>query len=467
MKRSSSLMKSEAARVCSALAVPVLLCLIILSLTIVHSVSYAHKGGGNTNGAVSSSPASGPVGATIAVSGTGWSAYEGTQVSFGYMIASNCSIVPDSQIGVVKGGSFSGWFRWPQGTPLGTYTVCAMIENKLAQANTYTVLSKSGPQVTIAPTTLTPNEQATITATNYFPAGTSVNLLWASMNNQVDFSISTAPSDNNGTVKLTFPVPNANLPGGTYMIEASVGGGQPPTLFSSVNFTYNPPAHQPAPTPSPAPSSPSTHTVTPTATAAKGITPTAIPTLTPAATENPGTNQVPTSSTTGSSGGTTPASRPNSMPLLVGIVGSVMLLLALLSTLLLRRQRRGKVSSTGKANWTLTRAAALKDITPGQLAPGDGQSLLQASAGTGNSFGVRAAIGKDMQPVDLPMGYPQLQVRPYAEPQTQLPARAAPIQTVNNLTPVLVDPALEAIKQQVQLGLFATPRQPRDEKVPI
>src|SRR5689334_12507536 len=64
-------------------------------------------------GSVSSSPSSGPVGAIISVSGSGWSEPDGEQVSFGYMIASNCSLVSGAQAGIFKNGSFSGSFRFP------------------------------------------------------------------------------------------------------------------------------------------------------------------------------------------------------------------------------------------------------------------------------------------------------------------------------------------------------------------
>jgi hypothetical protein len=150
-----------------------MLCLAASLYTTARFVSPADAKREHIGGTVQSSPSSGPVGAIITVSGAGWPEADGTQVSFGYMIADNCSTVADSQVGTLSGGSFSGWFRWPVGTVLTTYTVCAIIGSQTAPANTtYTVLSLSAPQVAISPLTLTAGTQATITGSNYFPAGT-------------------------------------------------------------------------------------------------------------------------------------------------------------------------------------------------------------------------------------------------------------------------------------------------------
>src|SRR5215467_8703103 len=88
-------------------------------------VPSAHANQIKNSGSVSSSPSSGPVGATISVSGSGWSEPDGEQVSLGYMIESFYSIVSNAQASSFKNGAFSGSLQLPNGTPPGTYSICA------------------------------------------------------------------------------------------------------------------------------------------------------------------------------------------------------------------------------------------------------------------------------------------------------------------------------------------------------
>src|SRR5260370_2192634 len=234
-------------RVC--LVASVVLCLAAFFYTAL-VISPAHAIRAAITGSIVSSPSSGPVGATITVSGSGWTGEDGTQISFGYLTGSKCSIVVNSQVGTIQSGSFSGWFNWPQGTPLGTYTVCAILEGTTYKTNSYTVLSESVPQISISPTVLTAGKQATITGSNYLPAGTAVQLSWQTVNGSTaDFSIAPTISDSNGSISTTFTVPTSTLPSDSYMIVATGCGSQPPTLSSSVTFTYNDPVNTPTPAP--------------------------------------------------------------------------------------------------------------------------------------------------------------------------------------------------------------------------
>ena len=144
MKYSARLMSS----VC--VTTSVVFCLAALFYSTTHFVTRVHAERALTTGSVSSSPTSGPVGATISVSGSGWSEPDGEQVSLGYMIAAFCSTVPDSQASTFKSGSFSGTLHLPSGTPLGTYSICANFGSTTATANTYTVLTESSPQISIS-----------------------------------------------------------------------------------------------------------------------------------------------------------------------------------------------------------------------------------------------------------------------------------------------------------------------------
>ncbi len=139
-------MKHGARRASSTCLVASMLWCLAAFFSTAYGISPAHAIRAAVTGSLASSPSSGPVGATITVSGSGWSSEEGEQISFGSMTDSTCSSRADAQPGRIQSGSFSGWFSWPQGTPLGTYTVCTIREGAAIQSNTSTVLSESGPQ---------------------------------------------------------------------------------------------------------------------------------------------------------------------------------------------------------------------------------------------------------------------------------------------------------------------------------
>jgi hypothetical protein len=260
-----------------------------------------------------SRPSSGPVGATITVSGSGWSGEEGEQISFGYLTGSTCSSRADAQLGTIQSGSFSGWFSWPQGAPIGTYTVCALLEGAAMKTSTSTVWSESGPQISNSPTVLTAGKQATIMGSKYLPAGTAVQVSWQTVNGNTDFSIAPTTSDSHGSISTTCTVPTTTLPSHSSMIVASSGGGQSPPLSSSGTYTYHAPVNTPTwaprlspdphPTQNTSPAAPVTMLSTPIATPSIGTTATAV-------SQNTGTSQMPTSNTTVKTGSTTATHRP-------------------------------------------------------------------------------------------------------------------------------------------------------------
>jgi hypothetical protein len=445
----------------------------LLSLAALFFTATPATAQGDVTANVASSPSSGPVGTTITVSGSGWTMPDGTQVSFGYMdVESYCLIVPDSQEGILSGGFFSGWFHWPKGTLLSTYTVCANVGGTTATANTFSVLSASAPQISITPTTLTAGQQATITGANFFPAGTAVQLFWETVKGSIDFGITPVTSNNNGSISRTFTVPATALPGGSYMIEAVVGGSQPPALSASAPFTYTTPVLNPTPTPSHT----STPTLSPTAAATKGTTPT-VSSTTPAATQNPTTSQTPvintTSNDSSNAGGSTPPNQPGSVLLIAGVIGSLVLLITLLAIVLLIRHKKARsrkmirratpavgLNTNGVSPWQngLSASPHLGKGMPGQFSPAwvappvnGGQAV---STNNGAPHGGNIAVPPPSKPLPF-------------TPYTQLLQQSVG-GSVDTGKPVLApyDPVLEAMKRQAQIGLFAVPGQHGDERLP-
>src|SRR5260370_16529366 len=109
------------------------------------------------------------------------------------------------------------------------------------------------------------------------------------------------------------------------MSSSLYGGRQRPILKASVPLCY----------PSP--------TLSPTAPATKGPLPT-VGSTAPAATQNPTTSQTPvlntTSNDSSNTGGTTPLNQPGSVLLIAGVIGSLVLLIALLAIVFLIRHKK-------------------------------------------------------------------------------------------------------------------------------
>lgn len=457
----------------------VTLCFVALSFIAFHSTPRAYAAGASqmvVSGSASSSPSTGPAGTTITVNGSGWGVADGTLVTFGYQVSSSCSIVADSQTGTLSSGNFNGWFRWPSGTALNTYRVCAMLGSSvMAVAGSFSVLSPNPPSVSISPSTVSPNNQATITANNYYPAGTQVNFAWMSGNTVID-NLHSATSNTSGIATLTFTVPKFSIASGSYSINASVGSAQPPALFSSTNFTYHAPVVPPSPTPNPSPTSPPTPTptqgVTPTvtttasATATTGTTPTVSASPT-ASSQTPVTNGGTASGSNGGSNTGTPTSS-SSNALLVGAGVAVLiglLLVGVVAAMLISRRRKAvraqaKVIppklpiSAGQVPWSnpqgvfmnnAAMAPTVANIPPLPVGVG-------VPAGNGNGNGYNNGIS--------PIGNPNslLPPQPPAWLTTPPSGGSAPAGTVP------ADPTLDSMRRQAQAGLFAAPRPFKDER---
>jgi hypothetical protein len=434
------------------LATSVVFCLSVLFYSTTRFVTTAYGERAFIPKSVSSSPSSGPVGSTISVSGSGWDEPDGEQVSLGYMIATNCSIVLDAQASTFESGSFSGWLRLPNGTSLGTYSICATFGNTTAVANTYTVLTESSPQISISFSTQAGKQQATISGSNYLPSGTTVNLFWETTKGSVIFTITPAVSNNNGLISRTFIIPTT-IASGSYQIVANVGGQQP-TLSSSVAFTYKTliPTPTPIPTPSPTPlpalNPPPIQHLSPTTVSTAVATAISTPTIgatTLVGSQNTNTGQTPSSGTPSNDSNT---NHSTSNVLIGGITG----LLALLSTILIVVLfiRRKKVRS--------------KDITaiigPTQSSPMSWQN---------HQFGsMPYPINNGTMPVSPPWqvastqpSSQQMQTSPYAH-LLQQPEGGSSGST-SELTKMTPDELyIESIKRQVQIGLFATSANRRD-----
>lgn len=472
----------------------VMLCFAAICLTAFHLHVYAISNSGT--GSATSGPSSGPVGTTVSVTGTGWSEADGTQASLGYMTNSNstCSIVADSQNGTLNGGSFNGWFRWPAGTALGTYTVCASVASTIGIAGSFTVLSTMPPQVSVSPGTLIEKQQATITATNYFPQGTAVNFYWVSQSNQVEFGIPGTTSDSNGVATVNFIVPITSMASGTYMMEAITGSQQQPTLISSVNFTYNAPAVQPSPTPSATPSPATSPTPISTADPTPSNTPTvqasataAGTTPTPVVTQSTGGNSTPTTNT-GSNGDTTNSS--GTLFLIAGVAGTLFLLITIVIIALIVR-RRGSRSIA-----SLAPPRAMPPFTPGGAEPlpwsrhqgvfmnngsmsPNGFNANPGGNGTYPPNGPRQGPGiftpqtnnASLTNISTQAASPGNNFQTVGPPPL-IPSQKSPVpssvgvfqgQGGNPMIPISLDPTLEALRRQAQTGLFAPPRRRLDE----
>ncbi len=292
---------------------------------------------------------------------------------------------------------------------MSTYTVCAFIANIAAPpANTYTVLSTSPPDVTIAPSQIHPGQSVTVTGSNYLPGGTFIVLTFQPSNGGTSQSFGSTVSNNNGSFSISKTLPGNSL--GSDMIVANAGPGQQPTLSASVTFTVS---NAPAPTPRPtATAMPiASVTMTPTAMAsptATGIakTPTSVSGTTPVATQNTGPGQTPTaansSNTTQNNGGTSAGNGGSGqntfspLPFALGAVILLFLMTVLLSGVRARNRRR--------------RAAELeKELAPNNGPPWEGgNGLITSYMNNSMNLGPVPPIpmnGGQMMPVNAGVGF--------------------------------------------------------------
>src|SRR5258707_3256921 len=244
----------------------------------------------------------------------------------------------------------------------------------------------------------------------------------------------------------------------------------------------------------------STPTLSPTAAATKGTTPT-VGSTTPAATQNPTTSQTPvlntTSNDSSNTGGTTPLNQPGSVLLIAGVIGSLVLLIALLAIVLLIRHKKARsrkmirratpaagLNTNDVSPWQngLSASPPLGNGMPGQFSPASAWVAPPVNGGQAVSTNNGASHGgnKAAPPSSKPLPFtPYTQLlqqsvgggsfdtgKPVLAPYD--PTLEAMRGSFDTGKPVLVpyDPTLEAMKRQAQIGLFAVPGQHGDERPP-
>jgi len=223
----------------------------------------------------------------------------------------------------------------------------------------------------------------------------------------------------------------------------------------------------------------STPTLSPTAAATKGTTP-SVGSTAPAATQNPTTSQTPvlntTSNDSSNTGGTTPLNQPGNVLLITGVIGSLVLLIALLAIVLLIRHKKARsrkmirratpaagLNTNGVSPWQngLSASPPLWNGMPGQFSPASAWVAPPVNGGQAVSTNNGAPHGgtKAAPPSSKPLPF---------TPYTQLLQQSVGGGSVDTGKPVLVpyDPTLEAMKRQAQIGLFAVPGQHGDERPP-
>src|SRR5260370_23237056 len=220
----------------------------------------------------------------------------------------------------------------------------------------------------------------------------------------------------------------------------------------------------------------STPTLSPTAAATKGTTP-SVGSTAPAATQNPTTSQTPvlntTSNDSSNTGGTTPLNQPGNVLLITGVIGSLVLLIALLAIVLLIRHKKARsrkmirratpaagLNTNHVSPWQngLSASPPLGSGMPGQFSPASAWVAPPVNGGQAVSTNNGAPHGgtKAAPPSSKPFPF-----TPYTQLLQQYVGRS-----VDAGKPVLApyDPTLEAMKRQAQIGLFALPGQHADER---
>ncbi|HEY0757557.1 MAG TPA: hypothetical protein VGD98_26650 [Ktedonobacteraceae bacterium] len=369
------------------------------------------------------SPTQGPVSAVITVSASGVFFTDGTQVKLGYTLDFHtCNLASGGQVSVVRDGAFSGWFRWPATTGIGSFGVCASANSFTFQVGNYKVLSASAPHIAIAPATLQVGKQATVSGTNFLPSGSNVNLIWRSANGGQSIFLGSALSNGSGAFTHTFSVP-VHASTGSYTLTGAVGGGSPPALSAVTTFHVSGISLALVPT--------STARV-----AQKTATPTPVPTAPVVAAQH----TMPTSTSIGNTAGKT------SLLLPIALGGAILVTLALCAgVLVVRRQRR-----------RLTLSAA---PTSGPLLWPEAIDMMNGSANNGS--GMVAPWPGAMYPGgNSPAGNPGMEYTPFSEIAGLTIAE-------NKAVSIPFDPGLAEAMREAQVSLFATPRPPIGEEVEV
>lgn len=467
------------------------ICIHCSNTPIAHAARIAHTVGESAT----SVPAAGPTQTTITVSGSGWlNVPDGTAVTFGYSTDPSCASAYTAatieQPGSTSGGTFTGWFRWPDATPTGTYTVCATISTAVTPAGSYTVLASAPPKISISAATFTVGQQATITGSNFLPPQTSVILLLQKLNGGTSMTLGTVASDTHGAFSRTYTIPNN--PTGPVALIANSGNGTPPIMSASVTFiVYVTPTPTPKATPTPVPPQKSTggSVTTPIVIQTQGHTQAIAPaqTSTTASSRMQGKPQTPGHEFTQTSPATTPATGSSHSWLLIALLAGTLFLLLLtaIAALFLWKKRRRQhmqraihstITSDGRtaSNWVPAQDPFAKKIPLDQQKaeqsqtrypqrvphPGNDKSPLYAATHPGNGTGV-AHPGDDETLLVGSRSRSSHPEKAFAAipPPTAHSASAAykpatPVQATGDL---LRDPLLEAIMQQARSGLFVLP----------
>ena len=285
-------------------------------------------------------------------------------------------------------------------------------------------------------------QQATVTGSNYLPPGTTVNLYWETTNGNVIFTITPAVSSSSGLISRTFLIPTS-MTTGSYKIVATVSGQ--PALTSSSAFTYSAPTPTPTPSPTALPASDPTPT--------KHVSPTAVATTTFTTPTSGATSIVGSQNTGQTPSGTNTSNDSNTNQLssmvLIGSVTGVFAILAIILIIVLFSRRKKARSQQIAAEVGLTQ---------------NSQTSWQNS-----QFGT-TPYPINNGPVAVSPPWPS--ASPSAPQQLQISPYAHLLQQADGGTPVLAgelakmapdDPNFESIKQQVQMGLFATSANHRDD----
>jgi hypothetical protein len=370
----------------------------------------------------STSPAQGPVGTVITVTGSNIS--NGMQIQLGYTPDfRSCLVVSDSQVSAIANRTFTGSFRWPVNTGTGNFGVCIVEGGRQSFViGSFQVLSTSPPQVSISPATPDAGRQAVVTGTNFLPAGTNVNLIWQSTDGSQRLVLGSISSDSNGAFSQTLTVPSHSS-SGSYTLTASSSGGQPPALSASTTFHVN------------------GITIAPVATPAKSASPTPVPAEAPTATSVSGAVQTTQPASEASTGkGTDLATGSDSRLLLpIALVGLLLIVLALLAGVLVVRRQRSRFATIRSNGANLGWSSSLKR---------DSATLPAA----------RPVYSMDRRPLVIKN-----------QNMEALPVQSRPVSTpvVPDSTSIPFDPTLAEAMREAQVSLFVIPRPLASEALPL
>ncbi len=405
---------------------------------------------GRDTGTLSSTPALGPAGAVITVSGAGWTQLtNGTAVTFGYS-QQDCEngYTPASltQPGTVQNGSFSGWLSIPTGSPIGVYAICAQPggSGTVTQAGSYTLLSSAAAAIAVAPGTVKVGQTVTISGTNFLPGGTQVTLVLRPANGAV-ITLGTVTSNVLGAFSSPFTLP-ADL-SGAVQVQASAGGGSPPVMSASFALLITTVAVPPKmvtatpdaiPHPDPGPTATAratpTHPPTSVQSSGNGASATATATIAPS-TPQPGPSAPPAEPPLG-----------QILPLAIATGIGGLLLFSLLGGLLHYRNRRHPpVRATLAAG--AGSASAYETPVP---APGQEKPLVRVTG--------RPPEVEGLAPTSTAATSAQPAAHPAVRPPEETPEAPEPAAGSVTAAPAAsADTDLESLIRQVQHGLSLLP----------